>query len=265
MSKITFPTRFNPIFVLPISDTSTLSMVSQPTTPITKIPGRRTGTGSAAIQPPNRATSSRVPVLGFQEVSLLSMIRQIGQVPPFGPSYPGNYQPLEDIRKKADRPVVVFPECTTSNGRGILRFANIFQKNIPITSHQVFVMCVRFVIHIVRRVKIYAHDLRYDPPTSFAPTLTHSIPAVSLNPLYHIFTIATSLTIPSISIRLLAPSEGPSSPLFIASDVISGTPGEDQLGESCAVLISQIGKIKRTGMGWEDKASFLDFYRKKYQ
>lgn len=36
---------------------------------------------------------------------------------------------------------------------------------------------------------------------------------------------------------------------------------EDVLSEACAVLIAQIGKMKRTGMGWEDKVAFLDFYR----
>jgi hypothetical protein len=48
--------------------------------------------------------------------------------------------------------------------------------------------------------------------------------------------------------------------LFIASELITEYTGEDQLAETCAVLIAQIGKMKRTGMGWEDKASFLDFY-----
>jgi hypothetical protein len=59
---------------------------------------------------------------------------------------------------------------------------------------------------------------------------------------------------------LLSPSDSPSSQLFIASEVITEFAGEDQLTETCAALIAQIGKMKRTGMGWEDKASFLDFY-----
>jgi hypothetical protein len=71
------------------------------------------------------------------------------------------------------------------------------------------------------------------------------------------------LTFPTVSIRLLAPSDSPSSQLFVASEVITEFVGKDQLAEICAVLVAQIGKMKRTGMGWEDKMSFLDFYRDK--
>lgn len=49
----------------------------------------------------------------------------------------------------------------------------------------------------------------------------------------------------------------------MANEFISGHVGEDQLAESCASLIAQMGKMKRTGMGWEDKATFLELYRGK--
>ena len=39
--------------------------------------------------------------------------------------------------------------------------------------------------------------------------------------------------------------------------------GDDQLSEVCAALIAQLGKLKRIGMGWEDKRLFLDFYKSK--
>lgn len=56
------------------------------------------------------------------------------------------YGSFHDIRSKADRPVVIFPECTTSNGRGLLRFSNVFPPlSLPIKQFQVFVMCVRWV------------------------------------------------------------------------------------------------------------------------
>jgi hypothetical protein len=38
---------------------------------------------------------------------------------------------------------------------------------------------------------------------------------------------------------------------------------KDTLTEACSVLISQIGKLKRTGQGWEEKTSFLEFYEMK--
>jgi hypothetical protein len=57
---------------------------------------------------------------------------------------------LEDIRSRADRPIVVFPECTTSNGRGLLRFAEVFKEySVPTKHFSVFVMCVRSVIYSI--------------------------------------------------------------------------------------------------------------------
>jgi hypothetical protein len=83
-----------------------------------------------------------------------------------------------------------------------------------------------------------------------------------LNPLPHIFTLARTLAPHNISIKLLAPSESPSSPLFMLSDVISPSAGKinDELSEACAALIAQVGKMKRTGQGWEDKAAFLEMH-----
>jgi hypothetical protein len=49
----------------------------------------------------------------------------------------------------------------------------------------------------------------------------------------------------------------------MVSEALAGNTGEIQLSEICANLIAQIGKLKRTGMGWEDKVAFLEFYRAK--
>ena len=233
---------------------------------VTHTPGRRTGTGSANISSPLKAAPSPpAPILGFRPVSLLSIIRSTGHIPPFS-STPSDspVATLEQLRKTADRPIVVFPECTTSNGRGLLRFANVFCQNTPVKGYQLFVMCVRCVLYVSPRLLITTSSSRYDPPTSLSPTLTWAIPSTFLNPLPHIFTVASSITLPAISIRLLAPSDSPSSPLFIVSEIIKDSnPADDQLAEVCATLIAQIGKMKRTGMGWEDKVGFLKFYREK--
>jgi 1-acyl-sn-glycerol-3-phosphate acyltransferase len=72
------------------------------------------------------------------------MVASTGRVPPFG--YDASpLASLEEIRKRSNRPVVVFPECTTSNGRALLKFANVFDdiKKVPVKAFGVFVMCVR--------------------------------------------------------------------------------------------------------------------------
>ncbi|GBE79578.1 hypothetical protein SCP_0207780 [Sparassis crispa] len=244
--------RFNPVFVLPIrSSADTTSPASESLASPVRTPGRRTGTGSAALSLPSaRAPSPRVPIRGFRRASLLSMLRATGHVPIS--AQPGTAElekllSMEEIRNKADRPVVVFPECTTSNGRGLLRFAEIFREvKVPVTKFNVFVMCVR-----------------YDPPTALQPTLTHSIPSTVINPLPHLLTLAMSLAPLTVSIRLLAPSESPSSRAFLASEYVTGEQPVDLLSEACTSLIAHTGKMKRLGMGWEDKVAFLDFYNGK--
>ncbi|KAJ7667927.1 hypothetical protein DFH06DRAFT_1322493 [Mycena polygramma] len=236
--------RFNPIFLLPVTETA-----PSPAAPtlnsqvISHTPGRRTGTGSANITATSRAVTPRVPIVGFCQVSLLSALRFTGLTPLSGANV--CCQSLDDIRRHADRPIVVFPECTTSNGRALLRFADVFRQKVPVQGYNVFVMCVR-----------------YDPPTKFAVTLAHSIPT-PFNPLSHVFSVATSLAPQAVSIRLLAPSESPSSQLFLASEVLTGSNETDPLADACAALIAQIGKMKRTGMGWEDKVSFLQLFHLK--
>lgn len=191
------------------------------------------------------------------------MVTRIGHVPPFGLTNSGSTKStLEEIRRTASRPIVVFPECTTSNGRGLLRFADVFHQNVPVKKFQVFILCVRCVLsHFIYILNLYIS--RYDPPTIFSPTLSYSIPSNTFSPLSHVFSLGMSLSSAPMSIRLLKPSESPSTQLFMSSEILSDYAGEDQLSESCAILIAQIGKLKRTGMGWEEKSMFLEFYNGK--
>ncbi|KAF8741142.1 hypothetical protein AX14_005738 [Amanita brunnescens Koide BX004] len=230
--------RYNPIFVLPVLDkeegTSDASDTKQAST------GRRRPVTQHAT--PN-GPRSRIPITKFQELSLLSIISMTGHVPLFLAER--TTSSLKDIIKRANRPVVVLPECTTSNGRGLLRFSSVFQQRIPVKEYQVFVMCVR-----------------YDLPSTFVPSAAHCIPNSFLNPLPHLFRLATALKPINLQVRLLAPAESPSSPLFVASEVIFGVV-EDELAEASVALVSQVGKLKRTNLGWEDKRAFLEFYYNK--
>lgn len=143
--------RFNPIFVLPIYSSADLPMASSHANfPVSRTPGLRTGTGSAAIsQPSARTPTKRVFIRGFRQVSLLSILRATGRVPIADDASVSKAESLEQIRSQADRPVVVFPECTTSNGRGLLRFAELFRGvDMPVAKFKVFVMCARSVSRI---------------------------------------------------------------------------------------------------------------------
>ncbi|KAG9002032.1 hypothetical protein FRB94_004124 [Tulasnella sp. JGI-2019a] len=245
--------RWNPMFILPVAQLP--SITEGRTSSSNTTPGRWTGTGSAAIATPaaTSANRSRVPILGWQRRSLLQMIAHTGQAvltPEAAQNY-GKIMSLEEIRSMTGRPLVIFPECTTSNGRAFLKFADVFNDvSIPVKGYSVFVMAVR-----------------YDPPTMTSPSLTHSVPTdlpFLPNPLSHVFQLLSSPTLArSLTIRLLAPSDSPSSASFMASEYY--TPGsKDQLGEAISKLMEFLGKFKRTSvLGWEDKASFLTFYRSK--
>lgn len=109
----------------------------------------------------------------------------------------------------------------------------------------------------------------YDSPTLTTPSPTHSIPSqfgTFPNPVPHIFTLLFAPTFTqSLSVRMVAPSDSPSSGSFMASEVIldSGIAPADEISEACAVLMAQASKLKRVGMGFEDKIAFLEFYRKR--
>lgn len=135
--------RFDPIFLLPVTDAPT----HDAPTPQKMTPGRnRVGTAIASTR--EQHTSARAAILGFQQASLLQMIRGTGRVPPYFNQKSGakTFHSLEEIRQRATRPIVVFPECTTSNGRAVLRFGECFKKvTVPAKGYEVFVMCVRYV------------------------------------------------------------------------------------------------------------------------
>ncbi|KAF8760253.1 Vacuolar protein sorting protein vps66 [Rhizoctonia solani] len=229
--------RYNPQFVLPVCASPTLS-ATQTTAPAT--PGRRTGTGSAQ----NGLAPRDDP--------------RDWTVPPYGSSTSTVMATIEDIRAQCDRPLVVLPECTTSNGRALIRFADVFVAGKG-----------KHIKHPVKGFKMYIMCARYDPPTITTPSPTHSIPSQSgtlPNPAPHIVKLLFAPALAqSLSIRLVAPSDSPSSGSFMASEVIldNGIAPADEISEACAVLMAQASKLKRVGMGWEDKAAFLDFYRKR--
>lgn len=154
---LTVRCRFDPVFVLPIAEPVQLDSDTSNTT-VKKL-GRRTGTGSAAISnsasfaSKTRPPTPRAKVLGFKVVSLWSILAHTGRVPIQTSNGKEGSESLEEVRKRARGPVVVFPECTTSNGRGLLRFADIFkhERDIPASGRKIFLMCIRWgTAHIHR-------------------------------------------------------------------------------------------------------------------
>ncbi|KAI6047280.1 hypothetical protein EDC04DRAFT_2622580 [Pisolithus marmoratus] len=232
--------RFDPMFVMPVLEEPKSSITNLDSPPVSYRPGRSRHSG---VPSPSslQTTTSCSAVKGFYQLSLFSMIWATGHTPDRLSS--NSISQLKELRQSAERPIVVFPECTTSNGRGLLRFVDVFEgARVPTRQFKVFIMCIR-----------------YDPPTPRRSSPSHPIASPSLNPLRHLFMLSASLSLQPMSIRMLPPSESPSSALFLASEVAVDST-TDSLSEVCVLLMARIGKMKRVRFGWEDKVTFLEFY-----
>jgi hypothetical protein len=176
------------------------------------------------------------------------MLGVSGDAPPFAAAGGGATQSLAALAKGADRPLLVLPECTTSNNRGLLRFAEVFAgARAPLTDGPaLFIACTRF-----------------DPPGPLAPSAAQPVPAGPLGPLAHAFALARGLRPAKMAVRLLPPSESPSSGSFLASDLLGPGGANPSVTEACAALIAATGRLKRVAAGWEDKVAFLEFYGSK--
>lgn len=104
--------------------------------------------------------------------------------------------------------------------------------------------------------------LRVEPPTLLAPSLSLSIPASTpvTNIIRHIFSITCSFSSQTLSIRLLSPLESPSATTLSNDTASNHQSSKNMLMNVCADFISDIGRLKRTGMGWEEKTLFLKFH-----
>lgn len=128
--------------MVPLIEDSKPSIPDNVTTSLSYKPGRNKSYGAPVAPVPTRAASPRCAIKGFRSIDLLSMILAAGRTPE---QYSSNCAlPLEELRLSARRPIVVFPECTTSNGRGLLRFAEVFQGfTVPVKKFNIFIMCIR--------------------------------------------------------------------------------------------------------------------------
>lgn len=130
------------MFVVSCPSDAPTSTQSTSSNPVTHTPGRRAV--SAAQLANSKSDSSPIPVVGYRVVSLLSLISLTGNTPI--PVAQQGHKPssLEKICKEASQPVVLFPEGTTSNGRGLLRFAK--DDLVLPEKSKIFILCVRFVV-----------------------------------------------------------------------------------------------------------------------
>ncbi|GMK59705.1 hypothetical protein CspeluHIS016_0803110 [Cutaneotrichosporon spelunceum] len=229
----------NPVFLLPVFASSPARDDSF---------GRASGTGSANILA--SSSSAQVPCAGYIVVSPLSLMARAGALPPLLADVDADkvYHTLAAARRAIARPLVLYPEGTTSNGRAVLRFGD-------------GVLAEDFSPGGVTWIKF----VRHAPPSALLPAATCPLPRAGA----HFRSVLFTLPLPrSAVVRTLHPSNSPSAPTFMPSEVLAAQPGGlgavkagTEWRDACAIVLAETGRVRRVpGMGWVEKASFLDYY-----
>ena len=130
--------KFNPVFIRPVVKPNANDLTSNDDKSSSNANNRRKGAAARGQQhaqmkvesPKATSGSSNASqisgeerLLGWNEISFPLMMLESGLCPPTRST--GSKLSLEDVIKKAEGPVVVFPELVTSNNRGLLRFESI--------------------------------------------------------------------------------------------------------------------------------------------
>lgn len=151
--------------------------------------------------------------------------------------------------------IVVFPECTTSNGRGILPFSPSLLSASP-------------------KTKIYPVSLRYTPPDITTP-IPHSYFTFLWNlcskPTHYIRTrIAeyvynpTSRQAASKTTALYASDGSSEAETLVGGDDSDHAPTKDERAflDKIAEALARLGRVKRVGLGVKEKQDFIAMWTK---
>ncbi|KAH8805716.1 hypothetical protein F5884DRAFT_456517 [Xylogone sp. PMI_703] len=203
-----------------------------------------------------------------QHVSLLTaMLRSLS----YPQEHPLASAKLTDIRtllsENPDRVIVVFPECTTTNGKGILPFSPS-------------------LLSTPSGAKIFPISLRYSPPD-----ITTPIPGAYISFLWNLLSKPTHCIRVRIAEAVYNTSKqtestaekkdkymanlldtlGQDSAMTSSTDTLTSTtetPGdasteERKVLDKVAEALARLGRVKRVGLTTKDKAAFVQAWSKK--
>lgn len=198
-------------------------------------------------------------------ISLFQAILRAFQPPQYTPPPHANLIDLRTLlREHRNRPVVVFPECTTTNGRGILPFSPSLLTAPP-------------------RAKIFPISLRYTPGD-----ITTPVPGTYLTFLWNLLSkpthcirvrIAESVYntsqgvpvppgVPKTSyatnwIDTLQDDTASSTETLLSSEEGDGLTGpERKVLDKVAEALARLGRVKRVGLGIREKSDFVRAWTK---
>lgn len=188
------------------------------------------------------------------QISLLQAMLLAFKPPLLAPPSSRGLTDLETLlRRHHNRPIVVFPECSTTNGRGILPFSPSL-LTVPSTS------------------KIFPISLRYTPAD-----ITTPIPRSYFSFMWNLLTKPTHCIRVRIAENVtragLAGHKSPHATKFLghihddatsSSETLLGSEegeslsvGEKQTIDAVAEALARMGRVKRVGLSLKDKAGFI--------
>ena len=201
--------------------------------------------------------------------------------PPFNPHEPIELSDL--VKQNKGRVIVVFPEATTSNGRGILKFSQSLLSASPDT--KIFPVSLRYTpADIVTPIPGWLEAIRFiwrlnSRPTHCirvrigAPITVSSAPQTSDSPGTRSKTAAKSSSRASTGRKTGFESNFfdtlQSSPAEkVAGD--EGEEGDEEMSEqegrvldAVSDTLARLGRVKRVGLGVEEKRGFVDAWWKR--
>ena len=190
-----------------------------------------------------------------RRLSLLEAFVRCFFYPEVSPPKSAQMVDLETLcAKNPKRYVVVFPECTTSNGRGILPFSPSLLSASP-------------------KTKVYPVSLRYTTPDITTP-IPHTYFTFLWNlcskPTHCIRTrIAEYVTKPSVTSNAGRSSALDSQDVSSEAETLVGDDTDSSLTreeraflDKIAESLARLGRVKRVGLGVKDKQDFIAMWTK---
>lgn len=199
-------------------------------------------------------TASYPSTRRVERLTLLQAIIRAFQAPQLEPRPGARLTDLATLLKQnPSHPIVVFPECVTTNGRGILQFSSS-------------------LLTAPSKTRIFPISLRYT-----AADITTPVPGSYFSFLWNLLSQPTHCIRVRIAESINPPATGASSSfdstlderasssetLLGSEDGESATAAERRLLERVATALARMGKSKRLGLSVKDKIGFTSAYAKR--
>ena len=190
-------------------------------------------------------TASYPSTRQVQRISLFYAIIRAFEYPQGEPPKNAKLTTLEKLmRQHSDQPIVVFPECTTTNGRGVLPFSTSL-LTAPTTT------------------KIFPISLRYTTSdiTTPIPRTYFSFLWNLLSKPTHCIRVRIAESIPhqrsGLNQRIGEDRASSSDTLIGSEEGEAMSAAEKRLLDRVAEALARLGRVKRVGLGVNDKKGFI--------